>query len=643
MPRIDTLEQWKTLHGRPGHHSVARTETVKFAIDLQDDCRTYFINSAKWVTHYEFILRYINPSADYKLFLIAEYKRDDRRFILGSITHYLDGDHWTLELDAGDNLRGERMAWMYRHIAPRFAAASDLRFRPASPAQIELAEQLGDQLPSLSRDAINAAVQYQPVVLGVAYGYLRLVEGALDVSAVHPYDVVVIDQVPVEIPPVAALVTGQLQAPLAHVAILSRNRNTPDMAVRGAVDLHRFRELKGELVKLSVASQDYTLERADRVVAETAWRALRPRASIRPESDLATTGLFDVAALPSGAVRYVGAKTAQVGELSALPGILTPGGFALPFSAYAAHMASAGLDAEIAAMLADHEFLEDAAARGRRLSHLRAVIMEHPLDPVLIADLGRKLRCCGEDCRFIFRSSTNAEDLRGFNGAGLYESLIVPENATSEQVADTLRRVWASVWLQRAFEEREWYRIDHRAVAMAVLVQPFVDSAVATGVAITGNPFSAGNKGVFINSQVRGGTVTGAVGNELPEQYLVATWTGTYAPDLLCRSSLTGGAVILSATDVSNLTDQLLRIHSAMLPPHAGCANAMDVEFALMPDRSFVMLQARPYTIVYSLDRAHSRQHDRIAYRVARKARKLLHRYAGFPPQHALKSSGTSS
>ena len=34
--------------------------------------------------------------------------------------------------------------------------------------------------------------------------------------------------------------------------------------------------------------------------------------------------------------------------------------------------------------------------------------------------------------RYIFRSSTNAEDLPGFNGAGLYESVVVPGDASDE-------------------------------------------------------------------------------------------------------------------------------------------------------------------------------------------------------------------
>jgi hypothetical protein len=127
---------------------------------------------------------------------------------------------------------------------------------------------------------------------------------------------------------------------------------------------------------------------------------------------------------------------------------------------------------------------------------------------------------------------------------------------------------------------------------------------VATGVAITGNPYKQGLDAVFINTQWTGATVTGAQGDQLPEQYLVATWTGTFEPELISRSSLAGGAPILRDEELVDLTTQLLQVHRSLLAEHAGTANAMDVEFALTRERGFVMLQARPYRIVYSLDRA---------------------------------------
>jgi len=626
IDRIDTPSHWHAISVRHGYNTTARTESAKFVIDQHQGDRIYFFNSKKWETHYEFVLRHINPLTVHDHFLIHEYDHDDRRYLLGSILHYLDGDHWTLELTCGDSMKAPQIARLHQLIAARVALTSDLRFRPSSPSQIEIAESFDGKVPVLSRDAINASIEYQPVVVGEAYGYLRIVRGRLDVSSVRPYDVVVIDHVPDEIPPVAALVTSELQAPLAHVAVLSRNRNTPDMALRGAADRALFTGLEGELVKLTVAGQDYTVERATLPDAEAAWARMRPEATFVPERELDTSELFNIDALPKDAVRCVGAKSAQLGDLSRVDGIETPGGFALPFSTYVQHVRSAGLDGEIDTMLADPDFAASATVRAERLKRLRERISSHPVEPSLLAAIDGKLRALGTTGRFILRSSTNAEDLAGFNGAGLYESIAVPPSPTQAQIADALRFVWASVWLQRAYEEREWYRIDHRAVAMGVLVQPFVEQAVATGVAITGNPFKPGSgRSAFINVQVAGTTVTGAVGNELPEQYLILAPLDQYVIDQLSRSSLTQGRSILAEPQVMALTEQLMRIHDVLLPEHAGSANAMDVEFVLVEDGRFVIVQARPYTIVYSLDRARAKLEESGGERLMRRVRKLTY------------------
>lgn len=628
LARVDSSDEWGMLSARPGHHTVARTETVKFLIDLADKNRTYFVNTRKWETHFIFVQRYIDPRADYARFNVREYSREDRRFILGAIMHYLDGGHWTIELDGADTLIGERIAWLFDHVAERFWAASELCYRPVSIAQIARVESLNERLPMISRDAINAAIVYQPVVLGVAYGYLRLLPGPLALASLRPSDIVVTDQVPLEIPPIAALVTSELQAPLAHVAVLNRNRNTPDMALRGGIDAKQFQALEGKLVKLTVGAQDYLVESVALEEAEAAWSSIRPAIPFRPERDLQTRGLFDVEVLGPLAARYVGAKAAQLGEVGQIPGIQTPGGFAVSFAAYATHLQSAGLTNLIEAMLVEEAFRSDATYRAERLAWLRAAICSHPVDPTLLASLIREMRARSGRGPYIFRSSTNAEDMAAFNGAGLYESIIVPAACSEEQIAEALRVVWASVWLQRAFEEREWYRIDHEAVAMGVLVQPLLDEAAATGVAITGNVFNESLSGVFINVQKAGATVTGATGDEIPEQFLVTTWTGTYEPELLSRSSLTGGAAILSEAAVRQLTDQLVRIHDVMLPAHIDAANAMDVEFVLTKDGQFVIVQARPYSIVYDLDRKPpKRMIGRLAQAMYR-LRRIIYRFA---------------
>jgi len=52
-----------------------------------------------------------------------------------------------------------------------------------------------------------------------------------------------------------------------------------------------------------------------------------------------------------------------------------------------------------------------------------------------------------------------------------------------------IKEIFASVFSYKAFEEREFYKIDHSKVAMAILVQPFLSETVQSkGVAMTYSP-----------------------------------------------------------------------------------------------------------------------------------------------------------
>ena len=207
--------------------------------------------------------------------------------------------------------------------------------------------------------------------------------------------------------------------------------------------------------------------------------------------------------------------------------------------------------------MADPAFAEDTVRRARWLESVRDSIQKRAVDPVLVKRVRERIQQIAPGSRWILRSSTNAEDLAGFTGAGLYRSIRIKAGADDAQIAAAIAEVWASVWLQGAFEERAWYRVDHAAVGMAILVQPYVDGAIANGVAITANPFTEQRPGFFVNAQTLAGSVTGAGGDEVPEQHLIYTYSGVFESELLAHSSRMAGATLLSDTDLRALGDAL--------------------------------------------------------------------------------------
>ena len=446
-----------------------------------------------------------------------------------SIVHYLDSDEWTLELVSGDTLDGERIVDLYRSVRAALWTGERLRFRPTSALHETNIANVRDELPTVTADEVFAGIRYQPLTTGTAYGFLRLVKGTLDPATVRADQILVLEHLPDEIPVSAGVVSRELQAPLGHIAILCATRGTPNIALRDAFERADFAALDGKLVALDVDMQEFSIRAATREQAEKAWKKRRPKRPQVPASGLAPSGGWSTCRklhLARHAIRGREGRAARRGQSHRRaeyarrfrdPAVLLPRSWL-----------ALDIPADLAKQLADPAFAEDAARRARWLESVRDSIQKRAVDPVLIKRVRERIQQIAPGSRWIFRSSTNAEDLAGFTGAGLYRSIRVKAGADDAQIAAAIAEVWASVWLQGAFEERAWYRVDHAAVGMAILVQPYVDGAVANGVAITANPFTEQRPGFFINAQSLAGSVTGAGGNEVPEQHLIYTYSGVF-------------------------------------------------------------------------------------------------------------------
>jgi hypothetical protein len=596
---------WRALAARPQSAATARTEVVKFLLDLEDDRRVWFTDTKRYPVHYFFardrIPRAGRTTLDHETFNRVQYREPDRRFEMGSIVHYLDSDIWTLELVSGDTLSGDRIVKLHRSLRALLWMGERLRFRPMSELHDRAIEDVRGQLPLATAEEVFAGLKYQPLTTGRAFGFLRVVRGKLDLATVRADQILVLDVLPDEIPVSAGVISRELQAPLGHIAILCANRGTPNMAVRDALEREDFRVLDGKLVQLDVNMQEFTIRLATRKAAEAGWRKRRPRKPQVPALDTSQAMLVDVVSLELEDARFAGAKAAQLGEVARIGGLATPGGFVIPLSHYLAHLKASGATDALAAKLVDRSFSSDVGERARWLESARATLQSRPVDAALVREVRMRMQGIAPGSRWILRSSTNAEDLAGFTGAGLYRSIRVKAGADDAQIAAAIAEVWASVWLQGAFEERSWYRVDHAAVGMAILVQPFVDGAAANGVAITANPFTETRPGYFINAQTTSGSVTGAGGNEVPEQHLVYTYSGVFESELLSRSSRLGGASLLGDADLRALNEVLGKLHAHFMGRWRRQANAVDVEFLIAgADRHVVVLQARPYRVVYS-------------------------------------------
>ena len=610
---IPSPEVWAARAASPGRERLARTEVVKVIVDLDDHDRIYFLQSRRWEIHYFFASRFLStalhPVEDHAVFNIREYRRPDRRFVLGTLMHQRDTGAWWYELVAGDTLDVPRTVRVFNAIRARLWVGEQLRYHPVPPAHDDArAEFTRAGVAVLSSDEIYAGMVYQPVNPGVAYGTLRLIDGALDPSRVRRTDVLVLAHAPLDLPVCAGVITQEFQTPLSHLAILASNRGTADMGLRDALRNPELRALDGRLVRLSVTPQGWSLSAASLPEAERAWEAMRPRSTSLPALSTRDVGLPALSTLRRASLDVAGAKAAQLGELAAIGGaVVVPRGFVIPFAAYLAHGQRSGAHALRDALLADPAARADPDRLSTQLRLLRERIAGSPLDPALLAAVRARVRELIPTRRVRLRSSTNAEDLPGFNGAGLYRSVVIEADATDAALSDAIRAVWASTWNLQAHQERSFFRIDESRVAMAVLVQESIDDDVVDGVAITANPFNEGRPAYFINAQVagdEGGSVTSARADQVPEQVIYYTYGETGEFERIARSSLTNGAAVMTDAELIHLAEALRAIHERFVPDPWDHAHAMDVEFILHgPRRELVVVQARPYSLRYDQGR----------------------------------------
>jgi phosphoenolpyruvate synthase/pyruvate phosphate dikinase len=257
---------------------------------------------------------------------------------------------------------------------------------------------------------------------------------------------------------------------------------------------------------------------------------------------------------------------------------LPEGAFAIPFYYYWRHMHENSLDAFISQMLQEPRFRSDFIYRKAQLLRLQDSIIALPADPSLVALINARIMAQGGSSNYRFRSSTNSEDIKGFNGAGLYDSYTAVPGDPLKTIEKAIKRVWASLWNLAAFEEREYFKIDQSTVAMAVLVHRSFPDEAANGVVITENLYNPYNPGFTINVQVGEISVTNPEGGYTPDQ--IIRYTFDDITEYIGHSNVPGmqGRTVLTDPEIQELSDYCKAIHNHYCRLNLECL-PLDIEF----------------------------------------------------------------
>ena len=602
LSSLDCREEFDLLATRPLDSSLPGAFTIKTIIDQAQGDSVYFLDTEAYPIHQRFAIDHLGwpPGQPF----VSEYLYPQRRFLLGSITYFVEPDLWTYELAPYDTSTAEMIVKSLDRLGGAAFFGGELAFHPTSSEQEARAAELPDHIRIVTTEEIYRGATYQPLNLGETVAQVRIVSAdELETDYVSPREIAVLDRVPNDIAVVAAVVTEEFQTPLSHVNVLSQQRGTPNMALREARDL--LEPYEGKWVRLTVDAFDWQVGEVTQAEADAWWEANRPDPVVMTPYDRGPGQFLDVDLLGIDDVPVVGGKAAQFGELRKVEeeSLVVRDGFAIPVRYYLEFLEQNGFDAEITAMLADEQFRADGVYRRQRLAALEAAMQAAPLDPSFLAMLEGRIGQEYPATRMRFRSSSTAEDLERFAGAGLYTSASGEIGDDDDTIADAVRTVWASLWRFRAFEERAYVGIDHAQVAMAILVHPAYVDETAQGVAITANLFDPGPGGedaFYINVQLGDVSVvqppsSGIVADQLLYFYFHNNQPATY----FAHSSLVAsGQTVLTRRQLFDLGRSLaaVRDHFETFydPPPGFARLPLDVEFERVGDHVEIK-QARPH------------------------------------------------
>ncbi|PIE51944.1 hypothetical protein CSA37_09205 [Candidatus Fermentibacteria bacterium] len=567
----------------------------------------YFLNAANYPDHYTFYRDVRGIPLTLYEFNLHTYYPFDRQIIAGSVVaHPVENgeDFYTFEFWPADRLTFDELALTHGLLSEAmFCQREKIIYHPGGQSQVNayLIEQdsfLNAGIPVITTDSLYGDQEYIPLNCGTAVGVLR---GPDFTGTFSPSDIAVFRTPPNTLSHVAGVLTTSLQAPLSHVNLLARQNGIPNASVPGLLECDSVTTLFGSMVKLQVRSDGYQIERAIAEEFNAHWDSLRPDTAVFPERNLTVTDIRPLHEMDFRNWTSIGAKAANLAELGRiLPENLVPHGVAVPFFYYDSFFRANGLYDTMEELMACPEFSTDADFRRHALEEYRELVEAAPVPQWMLDSLGTIQDRFPEGTSLRCRSSTNTEDLPGFSGAGLYRSYT--HHPCEGHIANTIRQVWAGLWTYRAFQEREFYRIDHFRTAMGVLVHPSYRGELANGVAVSRNILDPAVPGCYVNAQTGEDLVTNPEELSVPDVFTVMN-TSPLGEEILetvyigFSNRTEPGEHVLSEEQTHLLSEYLQRIHEhfSFLQPYDLHSFAMEVEFKITADGELVIKQARPW------------------------------------------------
>lgn len=608
---LRNMDDFTGLQSKPLSEKYGSVKSVKIIYDNREN-KVYFINSRTYVYHYSFVSQYLKTYDDLGEFNNTEYglhKR--RRYLLSNLNYFSASGKFVVDFFADDEFPKALYLKYITALKQHLFCKDEVKVIANDYMKTWLDDT--DKPLLISEEEIFGSQQFQPLVKGSSIGYLRLFENTtINPEKITAKDIIISSKIPLDLPNISGIITAKFQTPLSHINILTHARNIPNCALKNIFQQPGIREMEGKLVRMEITNDTVMLSEATQSEAEHFWaKKIKDRPVVYLKMDTSLRSLADISTLGVKNIPSVGGKAAHFGELTKVkvgkqPLPLPENAFAIPLWYYFQHLRNNNILPETEALMKNDKVVNDPVLCDEALKKIRKMITASPLDPVLLQSVIAKMKRVKNFTDYRFRSSTNAEDIEGFSGAGLYESKTGSLTDTSKPVEKAIKKVWASLWLPGAFNERRNAKIDESTVGMAILVHRSFGTEAVNGVAVTRDLYRPGYPSFTINAQL-GETSVANANDSIPcEQFLIKLSAaiksdGDIATDYITYSPLNNYKPLMTRTEIKQLSSILLAIKKYFYVIYRKRNSdfdnfAMDVEFKLdKGTRKIYVKQARVY------------------------------------------------
>jgi len=598
---LSNYEAYKAFRGKPLSDKFSNIESVKIVYDLKKQ-KMYYFDSTLIPLHYDFVTNYLNDGQDLEIFNNENYSDTDknRNYLLGNLNHIKGTDKWIFELAASDHMPIALIERFYHLIVQSTFIGSNLKFYLNNPEKMEWFQQNKFKIPCVKSDFIFNEIKYQEVVSGSNVGILKQYKlKDLETTKPNSDEIIIVDGTPDILPNVRGIIVNELQTPLSHLVLLGKNRKIPIMAYTNAFKDNNLKSLLGKKVELKIEIDTFYVKETNKKIVQKA-NTKKKKLII----DTTVTSIVDLSKIPKNGINYIGSKAQNLAYLIAISKDIqfkTPeNAHAIPFYFYVKHVQSKSISPLINKLLANtHK--DSVVWVKQQLKKIRDAIKKEPVNPQLIAKLNETFKNASFK-NFRFRSSTNAEDLDDFNGAGLYDSKTGIVGDSVKTFEKAIKQVWASVWNEGSYGERELFGIDQRNIAMGVLVHRSFPDELANGVIITKNMFRKNFPGITVNIQKGENSVVKPEKGEVCEQFVayhfnMGTDDDDFDIDYTSNSNLNNNEPLLSRKEMSRLFLVSQKIEAKMYRYwRKNRYHPVDIEFKIVGEnRDLYIKQVRPF------------------------------------------------